>query len=205
MFLSSCYLTSDLYWEKDTVKNEAPMEPAHRLGQEVFSLPWPMLTLGFGSPSRSGMTTLLSCRHPSSLCRNPELSSGFPHYLFSLLHQPGPEASIFYLLFLKLSSYKPLMTEPKKLKVSRETRSSFLAVNGIWLWSVRNWPAAYHCGSLRAEFWVSLGPNMVLAVGVPRFSHHHYSVNSSCWCYNWKLWVLLGRCLAPMEEVEGQR
>lgn len=139
------------------MKHEAPMEPSHRLWQEVFSLPRPMLTLGFGSPSRSGMTTLLSCRHLSSLCRNPELSSGFPHYLLSPLHQPGPEASIFYLLFLKLSSYKPLMTEPKKLEVSRETESSFLAVNGIQLGSVRNWPAAYHCGSvsaqeLRAEF-----------------------------------------------------
>lgn len=117
MFLSSCYLTSDLYWEKDTVKHEAPTEPSHRLWQEVFSLPRPMLTLGFGSPSRSGMTTLLSCRHPSSLCRNPELSSGFPHYLLSPLHQPGPEASIFYLLFLKLSSYiNPWWQSQRNLK-----------------------------------------------------------------------------------------
>lgn len=86
----------------------------------------------------------------------------------------------------------------RNFEVSRETGSSFLAVNGIWPGSVGNWLAAYHCGSLsaqelRAEFWVSLGPNMVPAVGAPRFSHHHYSVNSSCWCYNQKLWVLLGR------------
>lgn len=92
MFLSSCYLTSDLYWEKDTMKHEAPMEPSHRLWQKVFSLPRPMLTLGFGSPSRSGMTTLLSCRHlqkPRVVFRIPSLPT---------LPSPSTRSRGFYLL-----------------------------------------------------------------------------------------------------------
>lgn len=43
------------------------------------------------------------------------------------------------------------MTEPKKPEVSRETGSSFLAVNNIWLGSVRNWPVAHHYGSVSAQ------------------------------------------------------
>lgn len=128
----------------EIVKHEASLEPAHRLWQEVFSLPPPMITLGFGSPPRSRMNTAKLQISWQPLQTWKGLLSELPHHLLSPLHQLGPEASlasvVFFfvcfflrllLLFLKPASYAPLMTEPKQLEVSRGTESSFLAVNTI--------------------------------------------------------------------------
>lgn len=83
----------------EIVKHEASLEPAHRLWQEVFSLPPPMITLGFGSPPRSRMNTAKLQISWQPLQTWKGLLSELPHHLLSPLHQLGPEASLASVVF----------------------------------------------------------------------------------------------------------
>lgn len=140
--------------------------PAHRLWQEVFSLPQAMTTFGFWfPPPRSRMTTL-TCKNPGSL-----YSHGTPSPLTLPSASTGTRrfCCLLVFLFFKLLSHVPLMIEPKKLEASRETESSFVAAhdNKVWGTGLQHTVSTQELG---AGFWVTLGPNMVLAVGAPRFS-----------------------------------